>query len=217
MVIGIEYVCTGNNGRSPMAEAIAKDYVARFEINDVIVSSSGSRLHPMFAQQDQNDLDGGIEIVRTAWENGLYRGRMEQFAAGLLRAEDELRKPGADFAGLDRCIEYAAKAEAIFRNVSLLKRGLFADGEYQKPAIHNSSADIVIAMGSSNAKDVGLIANRMGVAPRIVLLNEYAGLEGSVPDAFCKRQDAYDATCLHLLVAVPKTIKRALDELKDRR
>lgn len=44
-MIGIEYVCTGNNGRSPMAEAIAKDYLRREGLTEKFeITSSGSGL-----------------------------------------------------------------------------------------------------------------------------------------------------------------------------
>ncbi len=208
----LEYVCTGNNGRSPMAEAIANDYVHRQGLADrVNVYSSGSGLNPMFKKEGDEDIQSQLSVIHMATANGVYQEswRRDQALSVLQQRAD-------DPIGLMReLVHYAVRAEAIFRDQSLMEVGLVADREYHKPTRPNGIDvhHVILPMTKSNADQVREVYAGSEFRPKITLLNEYAGMSGDVPNPFCQLLPAYRQTRDHLLVAVPKTIDRALKEL----
>ncbi len=206
----IEYVCTGNNGRSPMAEAIALDYVHRKGLEDrVEICSSGSGLHELTKPTGEKWKKMYLGVVDLALKNGIYQESWRQ---------DEARrvfKLGMDVedAVLDAAVNYAVNMEAHFRNVALFEIGLVAGGKYHKPteARHNG---LILPMAESNAAEVRTIYEDITVfTPIIQPLNAYVGLEGEVTNPFCKLLPAYQATREDLLRSVPLSIEKAMQEL----
>ena len=120
MTIGIEYICTGNNGRSPMAEAIAKDYIRREELVDQFeISSSGSGLSEITRKTGEALNEQRLNIIKMGLEGGVYRsGSFNSIAEEVLEAGME-----AVNNLVKMCVDYLVKAEAIFRDMALLDVG----------------------------------------------------------------------------------------------
>lgn len=55
----VTFVCTGNTGRSPMAEALAKDYVKKHDLN-IVVQSRGVNVDPNETAPEQ----GTVTILK---------------------------------------------------------------------------------------------------------------------------------------------------------
>ncbi|MEK6950629.1 MAG: hypothetical protein AABX13_02805 [Nanoarchaeota archaeon] len=217
-MITIEYVCTGNNGRSPMAEAIAKDYLHRQRLADkAFVCSSGSGLPPPFQVREYGDLQRemgqNLPIIKLALENGIYQEPWRQEGARSVLEEGYLeRRP--DSLLLEGLVNYAVRVEGIFRDQALLEIGLVAAGKYHRPTVQGHEG-LILTLSESNAVQVREIyqVNRRGnLKPTITTLNQYAGMEGEVPNPFCQLLPAYRQVRDHLLAAVPKTIDRAVGE-----
>ncbi len=222
-MINIEYVCTGNNGRSPMAEAIAKDYLHRQKLTSkVCVYSSGSGLpQPTRARRHgdlQREREQNLKIVELALRNGIYQEPWRQEEArSALEGGQNFNK----FSLLEDLVNYAVRVEGIFRDQALLEVGLVAAGKYHQPTTPGQEG-LILTMSESNAAQVRQIyqVDRLenpgltitGLRPTITTLNQYAGMEGEVPNPFCQLLPAYRQVRDHLLVAVPKTIDRAVRE-----
>lgn len=204
----IEYVCTGNNGRSPMAEAIALDYVHRKGLEDRIeICSSGSGLSELTKPTGEKWKKMYLGVVDLALKNGIYQESWRQDEA------KQVLELGMDVedAVLDASVNYAVNIEAHFRNVALFEVGLVAAEKYHKPTkpLHDG---LILPMAESNAKQVCTIYEKSSFSPRVEPLNAYAGLEGDVTNPFCKLLPAYQATLEDLLRSVPMSIKKAVQE-----
>jgi len=204
----IEFACTGNNGRSPMAEAIALDYVHRKGLEDRIeICSSGSGLSDLTKPTGEKWKKMYLGVVDMALKNGIYQESWRQDEAkrvfGLgMDVEDAI---------LDAVVNYAVNVEAMFRNMALFEVGLVAGGKYHKPteAKHNG---LILPMAESNAKQVRTIYEGSSFSPRVEPLNVYAGLEGEVTNPFCQLLPTYQATREDLMRSVPMSIEKAVQE-----
>lgn len=204
----IEYVCTGNNGRSPMAEAIALDYVHSKGLEGrVEILSSGSGLHELTKPTGEKWKTLYLGVVEMALKNGIYRESWRQDEA---RRVFELGMDVEDVV-LDAAVNYAVNVEAMFRNMALFEVGLVAGGKYHKPTQAQHSG-LILPMAESNAKQVRTIYEGSLSAPRVQPLNVYAGLEGEVTNPFCKLLPAYQATREDLMRSVPMSIEKAMKE-----
>ncbi|MBS3166306.1 hypothetical protein J4444_04240 [Candidatus Woesearchaeota archaeon] len=216
-MLHIEYVCTGNNGRSPMAEAIAQDYVhERGLVSRVAISSSGSGLH-------QSTRKNGVEEVRQeqltfvelALKNGIFQRDWQKYQAQL---QTEARLD-ADPVKLKELFEYVVRVEGILRDRALWDISLVAAGEYHKPMVARPNRpgvqSLILAMAQSNLDQVSRIYTNFGpnFKTNAGTINGYAQMDGDVPNPFCQLLPAYEQCRDHLLVAVPKTIDRAVREL----
>jgi|SRR3989344_1004243 len=204
--INIEYVCTGNNGRSPMAEAIAKDYAIRKGLeNRLSISSSGTNHNQLFVSQ-RDDPAKRLVLVELGLRNGLYRGRIKSLAEKVAEGKETEKNV------IDECVDHLVRAEGIYRDMALLEIGLTVDGKYHQPTIPKD-IQLVLAMAKSNAQQVEQIYAGSIVNPLIITVNEYANLSGEVSNPFCQLFPAYQKTRDDLLIAIPKTIDRAVEEL----
>jgi len=209
MTITIEYVCTGNNGRSPMAEAIAVDYVYRNGLEDrVVISSSGSGLHELTRPTEEKGKRTRLAIVKMALDNGIFLESWRQDQARLI-LEQEMN---SDESLLDTSVQYAVNAEAHFRNVALFKVGLLAAGNYHKPTTAKHQG-LILPMAENNAQQVRRIYEGFSEQPLVQPINAYVGVEGDVPNPFCQLLPAYLAARDHLQRVVPMTIDKAIREL----
>ncbi|MEK6901244.1 MAG: hypothetical protein AABX37_02800 [Nanoarchaeota archaeon] len=214
-MITIEYVCTGNNGRSPMAEAIAKDTIMNWGLaNRVTVMSSGSGLHPSTMKTGEELARQKQGMVRLALDSGIYQEPWRRRNAELVAAVDAMVGYSEE---LEEFFNYAVRVEGIFRDQALMEVGLVATGQYHKLTVaHVDDADrrVILPMAASNASQVRQIYAGFENQPRVLTpLNEYAGMEGDVPNPFCQLLPAYRSARNHLMVAVPKTVERAVREL----
>ena len=213
-MITIEYVCTGNNGRSPMAEAIAKDHVMKHGLVDrVRVMSSGSGLHERTMKEGEELVKQKLSLVELALQNGLYQ-------EGWRRANAELAVAGAKLGTpelLEEFFDYAVRIEGILRDQALWEVGLVADGKYHQSTVarpDDAGQRVILPMAASNVDQVGRIYAGFENQPRVLTsLNEYAGIYGDVPNPFCKQLPAYQEAREHLMLAVPRTVDRAVREL----
>ncbi len=220
----VEYVCTGNNGRSPMAEAIALDYVHRKGLEDRIeVCSSASGLSDKTRSHGDEFRKQQLGIVKLALQNGIYQETWRQKEAqrvidlGNEKYDEEFDYMNATIwmedncEALKNCVNYAVNMEAHFRNVALMEVGLFAGGKYHKPTVARHH-DLILPMAESNATQVRTIYEGFSFTTKIRPLNAYVGVEGDVPNPFCKLLAAYQASRDHLMKVVPMSIEKAVAE-----
>jgi len=215
-MIGIEYVCSGNHARSPMTEVIAKEYVQQKGLAEKVnIYSSGSALHPNFDQGTL--LEHRLMVVMLSLQGEIFQGRIADMAR---RAVAE----SVNNEALNQCYKYAEQAEEQFREATLLEVGLLADGRYKQPTMERTDVDLILTMAQINTDQVQEIYGRhphfdpVGTkyCPWILSLNTYAGLPGEVENPFCQSLPAYQRVRDHLMLAVPKTIDKAVKDFSLR-
>lgn len=215
--LGIEYVCSGNGGRSPMAETIGKDYVQEKGLESRIkVYSSGSAVadvenlnFPML------ELVGYIEI---GLKSGTYKGKA---AVGIAKEVVENREAIAeaaengDLAAKGKIVylfQYLMADELAKRNIVLLEQGLVPDGHFHQQTVVRDDVELILPMKESNADKVKEIYQGSGRNPTIVPICEYAGIEGAISDPFGSTIEAFRKTRDLIGQAVKKTIDKAIEE-----
>jgi len=224
-MLHIEYVCTGNNGRSPMVETIAKAYVSESGLQDiVVVSSSGSGLNALFQPSGDAAKMEKLSFISLGLHNRVYGSNVVNSSDVVNPA---IRSPYKTMATsvLDKglaandddvqiCLDFLIWAEGIFRNMALANIGLMANGTYHTPTEPRGDVNVVLPMAHSNVVQVRAIYEGSRFAPpHIEALNQYVQMEGDVPNPFCQLLPAYEQCRDYLMVAVPKTIDRAVREI----
>jgi protein-tyrosine-phosphatase len=204
--LGIEYVCFANNGRSPMAEIIGKDYITQFSLEEKIwVYSSG-----VMAESLKN-LNLPAEeikwIIRGGLKSGSYKGEMKDLA-------EKCVKKGGLKKELRYCIDYLVKVEETFRNMVLLEVGLVPKGRFRRQTKARDDVQLIISMDERIAKKAQKIYERAGLSPEITTVKDYIGLD--LPNAFGKDLAAYRKVRDDIGRAVKISIDRFVEEYAGR-
>lgn len=191
-----------------MAETIARDYLEKQGLADKVkvdVSSSGIGLREKKTYEEE--VAQQLSAIRNAWEYGLYQEvwrqrQAERFLKGEIHDPD-LRQI---------LVDYVVKKEEMFRDQALQEIGLVAVGSFHRPTqVVNKSDEwrVILGMEPAHVEKVRELYGELR-HPHIDVLNAYAGLPGEVPNPFCQQLPAYRNLRDHLLMAVPKTIERAV-------
>lgn len=227
MKFGIEYVCTGNGGRSPTAETLARDYVLCKNLEDKIsIFSSGTA-----AKATEEDLfsfpaEFLIEAIEIGLNSGTYQGKIREKAKRIvenkkayLRAMDRSNSEGgiesfgrSNPESVETCIQYLMADEVAKRNNILLEIGLVPKGHFHQQTVVRPDVQLILPMKQSNAAIVKKIYDGSGLSPVIVPICEYAGIDGEISDPFGQGIEEYRKTRDLIADAVKKTIDRAAKE-----
>ena len=121
--IGLEFVCTANGGRSPIAQAVAEDYIKKQNLEDkIVVSSSGTHVNKLETMDMPEDyLESNLKM---GLEHKLYNSSQEKNAKNLLSKSNlpKNNKIVKDLAIITE--EYFTDKEIISRNKTLKNMGL---------------------------------------------------------------------------------------------
>ncbi len=207
--INIEYVCYGNNGRSPMAEAIASDYIRKQGLADrITVSSSGCGLFPDGTVKATPETKAAF--VASALENGVYAHSIPE----LLHLAGEIALFGVH-AGVDSvnsCFYALASFEEQSRNQALEEIGLRIAGPCFQPTRVREDVHLILPVAKRPELLVRELYQDAASTPLIEVLPVYAGMN-KLPIAFCELFPAYQRLRDVLIEMVPKSIERARREL----
>lgn len=214
--MGIEFVCTGNGGRSPMAETIAKDYVKEIGLEDrVKIYSSGSAVADvMNLNYPMKELIGYVEI---ALNSGTYQGKAAPVAQEVVDHKEAVAQAAesGDREAKDKieyCLHYLMADEVAKRNMVLLEQGLVPEGHFHEQTAVRSGVDLILPMKESNAKKVREIYAGSDREPQIETLCSYAGVEGAISDPFGGDMKVWRQTRDKIAEAVVKSIDKAVIE-----
>jgi len=206
-LIGIEYVCFGNNGRSPMAEAIATQEIVKRGL-PIAASSSGCGL--ITAETHHTSATEKIAFIQEAYRNGLFTdyGReilpdAMQIYLGATPSETEI----------DRCWALMTSLEAGFRDQVLQEIGLQAAGCFQ-PTVAREGVHLLLPVNTGNAERVKKIYHASSYSPLIEIITAYAGYPQDLPVPFTHGIEEYRQIRDILREIVPITIERAWRELR---
>lgn len=213
-MIPIQAVCTGNNGRSPMAEMLLKKHAAAKGVGDEVhITSSGSGRHPLFKEAAEKP-EIKLKLIQMGFDNGIYRGELEGEAESVLAT-------GGDSARIDNLFDYLMTTEALLRSYALWEVGLMYDGEMHKPTQADPNARLILPMTEQNAEQVrriyiadnlGELLSEQGGEIEVVPFNEFAGVEGEVVNPFCKLLPEYQQSRDGMDFSSGKVIDRVIAE-----
>lgn len=205
----IETVCTGNHGRSPVAELIGRNYLREIcAIGEYEAASSGTSVDAIKTSEVKT-----ASMIRII-EIGKQR---EFYSPNELREIDDAIKEGDDAklkhfyqitADIFEKEEHDNRAEALryFGIEGVIK----ANSEQTIP---KPDAIAVLSMAERNNDQVKIIYENSGYTPIIDVLSKFAtgDRNAELPDAFGKPKDAYFEVVEALLEHVPMAIDRLIN------
>lgn len=216
--LGIEYICTGNGGRSPTAETIAKDYIRQSELEDRInIYSSGTGADSCEKDLFQFPINFLLDYIEIGLHSGTYKGKAKSVAEEIVAQKEKTALAVGDGQTevkdkVEYCIRYLMADEVAKRNRVLLEIGLVPRGHFHQQTRIRDDVSLILPMKRSNADYVEQFYRDSGHNPVIVPLCEYAGMEGRVDDPFGGTLDDFRKTRDLIGEAVRKSIDRAVKE-----
>lgn len=229
MVYLIEFACTGNNGRSPLAETIGFDQ-AHTEYKDLFrptqkidVVSSGTKAEEIF--NNTHPLEGKLWLMEKTLN---YKGGELLFSEERKAIEEILGMEEAEITEqyneniefrikFQQCsniiLKEASKEEQRHRNNYLSKRGLEATGQYNKQTIANKNTAIVLGVKDENTEVVKEIYSKAGIEPfaGIHTLTDYADMD-ELPDAFLRDNDE---EVMELYSQIEEASRKSIDKFVE--
>lgn len=180
MYTDIEFICAGNNGRSPVAQAEGEEVVRKAGLsNQVNVSSSGTYV-------DLSQVPSLPELLKPYVQNAIKNK---------LIAQDRLARLNGDPEGV---LEELIDIETGWRNKYILEEmGIDFSSHIRRQTIVRPEARLILPVDDTNLKKVGEIyTGRQGV--KIALLPRFAevdyDLDGSDLDSYESYADVASKT-----------------------
>lgn len=209
MAQGIEFVCTGNNGRSPVAELVANNYLKKIDSNLYTARSSGTLVEA--AKTGRFDLEFKKNIIRAGLENGLYEKGSLPIIEEALSNSEKYKSQLDEF--YNHAIHVFEAREVEYRNNAIKKFGITGDIKTTKDqTVIKLDNKIILSMAESNNKQVQKIYEDILYKPIMTTLGAYATENQSteIPNAFMKGQKEYDESIESITIYVPKAIDRLI-------
>ncbi len=215
-----EFVCSRNEGRSPVAEFIAQTYLEKLGIaHEYAARSSGSHRINANPNEVQSTADANVPfeslvaLIKLGTEQKIFSSKDEEKIAVLVDEQnsEELKY----YFGLANRIfkdhERHFRADAVHRLVEEheLKGYLKAHSDQTVPY---EDTIAIFPMAAANTEKVREIYEGTGLNPIIETLSTYANGE-ELPNAFARGEDFYHNVIDQLYLQIPKVIDRALKEL----
>ena len=215
--LGIEYVCTANGGRSPMAEVAAQKRVDELSLErEIMVCSSGS--HYEVLQKMEMPFDYLMSNLELGLERSFYNPEQKREAEKILGDKEKFEQTYRQDLVTKEVIKDLAKIPEIilteeeehFRDLVLGEVGLQYIGKEQqyKP---REEVQIVLPMKESNAERVRELSDP-NIAQIIMPIREYAGLEGDIPNPFGKGIEVWRETRDSIFEAAKASVEKVAEK-----
>jgi len=229
----IEFVCTANSGRSPVAQLIARNTLEDMGASrDYEAISSGT--HRAVIDAKQFPVRGMIHILHTAIDNGYFPDDAPRQLREAMTAENEpvILEYFPEIVETLEAREIARRAEAL-KHFGI--KGQVKPGHDQTVARDNTVA--VLGMTPRHAQAIQDIYTKAGFIPvgtgygetsiysknssraKLGTIGAFAtgNPEAEMPDAFGKSKAAYFEVIAQLTEQVPLAVTRAVDESRSAR
>lgn len=203
----VEMVCTGNQGRSPVAELIAQNFLENTGRLTCAISS-GTMVDAI--KKGEVPRAFKLQIISIA------RNRGDIYSADEYQAIDQAMGEGNDAA----ITTFYRKAEHIFvaeerrdRQEVLPRYDIRGElKETQDQTIARPDVRAVFSMAGKNNEQVRKIYEHSGFTPTIDVLSAYATYDpaAEIPNAFGLGRAAYERAVETLLGHVPRALERLL-------
>jgi hypothetical protein len=208
----IEMVCTGNQGRSPVAERIGRNYLAQQgALGEYDTISSGTSVDGI--------IGGELSIAFMIHVIGIARDRGDVYDPSALSAIEDAIGTGNDgvLRGFyNEAQQVFAEEERRYRAEVLPQFGIVGQVKHGRDqTVARSDTVGVFSMAARNNVVVERIYAESGHTPVIAVLSAYATDDptAEIPNAFGKPRTAYEAAVETLRDHVPKAIDCLLETL----
>lgn len=174
MVFKIEAICSGNNGRSPLVEAVAKRSLMLLDRRDIEVCSSGTLVGSIDYNQDVRPMLRPF-VERAIAKNILNKDALERFE----KNPKEL-------------VEEWVQREAQYRKDYLTNS--LGSGDYShtpKKTIISPDVDLILPVDQENLIRVKKLYANRSPRPKIITLGEFSGLGYSLDQDFPSTRQEY--------------------------
>jgi hypothetical protein len=214
----IEFVCTYNNGRSPLAEAFANQYLKELKDDFFKAISSGNKvcsIDSMRSKQRDYSKNGAIWLIKKGLERGLYKENRISYLKNMIsdstleRDTLKLLQPFAYLAG-----EVFITEEQSYRKKAFKKYDLGEIKSTRTQLIPRLDTAIVIAMGLDNFRDVLEAYENISNTPIMGTLAGYA-THNKIKEfstAYAKNESDYMIMAETIRGYVRASIDRLLEE-----
>ena len=204
----IEMVCTGNNGRSPVAELIVRNYLESVGATADYDSISSGTMVDMIKS-------GGFPIKVMSPIIDMAKGREVYTAKELARLDSALREGDAQTVEgyFNKAAKIFSEEEARERGLILGELGISGDVKNGKDqTIPRSDAIVVLPMDRKNYEGVLSIYQNSGFSPVISVMSVLAtgNLNSEVANAFGQGSDVYRQRIEQLVDEVPKAVRKII-------
>jgi protein-tyrosine-phosphatase len=174
-----EFVCSGNHGRSPLAECIAKQYLSKLEVRGYWAISSGTRVD----ETRQYRKDGVVYEDEFARRLLKIAARRKLF--GLDRCSDILSKEnsGSDETSFirnsaNRVLALFEEEEEMYRNEAMIRLHISTLLKlFPEQTKVNGDSVLIRGMGQEHVREIKKIFENSEFKPMIETLEKYAGEE----------------------------------------
>jgi protein-tyrosine-phosphatase len=172
----IEVVCTGNNGRSPMAEVIGNYFISSMGLeNRLCFISSGTRADPGW--DTYPSYSEVVSILNKASRHGLMKAVDVD--------EDKYKNDPAYRMIIQEKVHMAFRImrpiEAALRDAALYDIGLRYNGKRTQTRARDDIS-LVLGMESRHITHLNEIYSRASYKPPFNTLTKYGGIIGEIPD-----------------------------------
>ena len=173
----IEVTCTGNNGRSVMAQAIGNLTVKNFNLEGKLCFiSSGTRADLKYDQFLPYDK------VESMLSRGSRHGLFSPIDVDKVRYENDPDYMLVIQERFQEAIVIMRSLEAIYRDAALFNIGLRHDGK-RTQTIARDDVSVVLGMQQKHVNQIIKIYSATRHRPLITTVTEYAGVDGEILDA----------------------------------
>ena len=176
----IEVTCTGNNGRSVIAESVGNQRVKEQDLEGrILFISSGTRAD---SKHDEHwPYAKAVMMINKAAEAGLLEGMKVDEAR--YNSDEEYRIIASQYAR--KSLEILRPIEAAMRTAALFRCGLEYSGTRTQTAPRDD-VSLILGINDSITKQIREIYKDIKNPPEIDNLSRYAGVEEELPDCLGK-------------------------------
>jgi protein-tyrosine-phosphatase len=199
----IEVACTGNNGRSPMAEVIGNHTAKELGLEDILsFISSGTRAGP--EHDEVLPYNKVVSVLSKASSHGL----MKPVEVEKDRYEHDTDYRLAIQGNVHMAFRIMRPIETALRDSALYDIGMRYDGT-RTQTIARDDVSVVLGMEPNHLDQINEIYSISKHKPLITTLTEYAGDSGEIPDSIGNTDPTVYSTIRDkLLEVMPKVVSR---------
>lgn len=205
----IEVTCTGNNGRSPMAEVIGNHTAKDFNLEDMLsFISSGTRAGP--EHDEVLPYNKVVSVLSKASSHGLMKP---------VDVDRDKYETDSDYrATIQYSVHMAFRImrpiEVALRDAALYNIGMRYDGK-RTQTVARDDVSLVLGMEQKHVDHINQIYSVSKHKPLISTLIAYAGVDGEIPDSIGNTDPAvYFEIRERLCDVMPKVVDRFKEEHK---
>lgn len=194
----IEFVCTGNNARSPIAEAVAFNMLIDMNLQtEVRVTSSGTFVDFIKKAGDGEIIDRIKPYLELA------------VSSGILNPSDRETFQRSPRSVLDKLVAYEEDMRKRFLSE---ERGITDYAHERKQIVIRPEAELILPVSADNLERVGSIYSAVRKKPKIQLLYDYSGTDIAEEGNWIKSYDVFLEGARKVAEAAEAAVRKAISD-----